>query len=77
MSSSLTGEDYSQANLTFVDDELGLAYGGDTQGIGDYVFDEFTLPSQTQASQSQATQQPQPAQGLQKKKTSSLSVSIH
>lgn len=60
MSSGLTGEEgYSQVhNLTFVDD-VGFEYGGDTQGIGDYVYDEFTLPSQTQATQSQASQQPQ------------------
>ena len=39
---------YSQVHsLTFVD-EVGLEYGGDTQGIGDYIYDEFTLPSQTQ-----------------------------
>ncbi len=64
MSTSLTGDGgYSQVHsLTFVD-EVGLGYGGDTQGIEDYVYDEFTLPSQTQASQSQASQQPQPPPG--------------
>lgn len=65
MSSGLTGDEgYSQAHsLTFVD-EVGLDYGGDTQGIADYVYDEFTLPSQTQATQSQASQQqPQPPPG--------------
>ena len=63
MSSGLTGDTgYSQAHsLTFVDD-VGL-FGGDTQGIGDYVYDDFTLPSQTQASQSQASQQAQPQTG--------------
>ena len=57
MSSLLTGDEgYSQAHsLTFVD-EVGLEYGGDTQGIGDYMYEAFTLPSQTQTSQSQATQ---------------------
>ena len=67
MTSSLTGDvGYSQVHsLTFVD-EVGLEYGGDTQGIGDYVYDEFTLPSQTQASQSQASQQPQQPQGQHK-----------
>lgn len=57
MSSMLTGEEgYSQPNsLTFVDD-VGLEYGGDTQGIPDYAYDDFTLPSQTQSSQSQPSQ---------------------
>ena len=62
MSSMLTGDTgYSQPQtLTFVDD-VGLDYGGDTQGIADYIYDDFTLPSQTQASQSQASQQAQAA----------------
>ena len=68
MSSMLTGEPgYSQPqSLTFVDD-VGLDYGCDTQGIQDYMYDEFTLPSQTQASQSQASQQAPaalPGQGM-------------
>ena len=68
MSSMLTGEGgYSQVNsLTFVDG-VGLDYGGDTQGIPDYVYDDFTLPSQTQSSQSQPsqlTQGIQPGQGI-------------
>ena len=65
MSSILTvDEGYSQAHgLTFVD-ELGLEYGGDTQGIGDYVYDDFTLPSQTQSSQSQISQQVQGPPGM-------------
>lgn len=64
MSGVLTADEgYSQVhNLTFVD-EVGLEYGGDTQGIGDYVYDDFTLPSQTQASQSQTSQQQQPRTG--------------
>ena len=63
MSTGLTGDGYSQVHsLTFVD-EVGLDYGGDTQGIVDYVYDEFTLPSQTQATQSQASQQQQPPPG--------------
>ena len=62
--SSLTGDGYSQAHsLTFVD-EIGLEYGGDTQGISDYVYNDFTVPSQTQASQSQASQQPHPTPGV-------------
>ena len=65
MNSILTvDEGYSQAHsLTFVD-ELGLEYGGDTQGIGDYVYDDFTLPSQTQSSQSQVSQQVQGPPGM-------------
>ena len=62
MSSMLTGDGgYSQPHsLTFVDD-VGLDYGGDTQGIADYVYDDFTLPSQTQSSQSQPSQLTQTA----------------
>lgn len=45
---------YSQASLTFVD--IGLDYGADTQGLTDFDSYEFTLPSQTQATQSQASQ---------------------
>lgn len=64
MSSLLAGSgSYSQTHsLTFVED-VGLDYGGDTQGLNDYVYDEFTLPSQTQASQSQTTHQTPAAQG--------------
>lgn len=54
-------EPYSQASLTFVDD-IGLGYGADTQGLTDFNDYEFTLPSQTQATQSQASQQPEPGE---------------
>lgn len=60
MSGSLGGTTYSQPHsLTF--DEVGLEYGADTQGISDYAFEDFTLPSQTQSQASQ--QQPQPSLG--------------
>ena len=51
-------EPYSQASLTFVDD-IGLSYGADTQGLTDFNDYEFTLPSQTQPTQSQASQLPE------------------
>ena len=52
-------EPYSQASLTFIDD-VGLGYGADTQGLTDFDSYEFTLPSQTQATQSQASQPAEP-----------------
>ena len=39
-------EPYSQAPLTFLDTDIGLEFGADTQG--DFEHYEFTLPSQTQ-----------------------------
>ncbi len=49
-------EPYSQASLTFLDTDIGLEYGVDTQGDFDHY--EFTLPSQsqTQTQPSQLTQ---------------------
>ncbi len=57
------GGGFSQPNslLTFVD-EVGLDYGADTQGIGEYMYEDFTLPSQTQTTQSQASQPPPQAE---------------
>ena len=46
-------EPYSQATLTFLDVDIGLEFGADTQG--DFENFEFTLPSQTQ-SQTQHSQ---------------------
>lgn len=47
MSGLSAAEPYSQASLTFLDtDNIGLEFGGDTQGEFGY---EFTLPSQTQS----------------------------
>ena len=46
---------YSQSSLTFVDD-VGLDYGADTQGLSEFDNYMFTLPSQTQATQTQSSQ---------------------
>ena len=51
---SILADPYSQASLTFVD--IGLEYGADTQGLTDFDNYEFTLPSQTQTTQSQTSQ---------------------
>lgn len=54
--------DYSQPNLTF--DDIGLDYGADTQGLTDFDHYEFTLPSQTQASQTQGSSLTQIEHGI-------------
>jgi regulator of nonsense transcripts 1 len=51
-------QSYSQQPLTFLDEDIGL-YGADTQGVGDYDhYEDFTLPSQSQATQSVQSQGP-------------------
>ena len=51
---------YSQATLTFLDTDIGLDYGVDTQG--DFEHYDFTMP--TQASQTQPSQLTQHDQGV-------------
>ena len=47
---------YSQASLTFVEDVGMPDYGADTQGLSEFDNYMFTLPSQTQATQTQSSQ---------------------
>lgn len=47
---------YSQASLTFVEDVGMPDYGADTQGLSEFDNYMFTLPSQTQATQTQPSQ---------------------
>ena len=51
---------YSQATLTFLDTDIGLDYGVDTQGEFEHY--DFTMP--TQASQTQPSQLTQHDQGV-------------